>query len=351
MTDTTGIEKELETLFTSVRHGVKLSSKLAENIGYFLIKTAKVKSLDEVATDDPDEMEVCATAAWLDQEKEELPTMLAYRVRKWSGEAKISGKSTKEEPLAGSDVQAISEDARRQAASKEVALADLTIHQKEKAVRDMMAQNLSCARIIWLCLSLHLGRVVKGNAASDDMKFGEDPALTQLAKEARKAGKNTLTVILREKVFSNASAFFTDLMSKYAAESMVEESSLIGAWWAETVGCFASDKDMIFEYLNQYFEKYAGRGLPIMLDAGLVIRMRSFGQMGGGSKDEISKLKAKIEAMETKLTKVHADINTLQQKVGKKKEEDAATRRANVTCHNCGKKGHYESECPEPKKE
>ena len=117
-----------------------------------------MKSLDEVATDDPDEMEVSATAAWLDQEKEELPTMLAYRVRKWSGESKISGKSTKEEPLAGSDVQAISEDARRQAASKEVALAALTIHQKEKAVRDMMAQNLSCACAHHLVMSQFASR-------------------------------------------------------------------------------------------------------------------------------------------------------------------------------------------------
>ena len=48
-------------------------------------------------------------------------------------------------------------------------------------------------------------------------------------------------------------------------------------------------------------------------------------------------------------------VNTLKQKVDtlkpKVSNEEQEARRAKVTCHFCGKKGHYESECPDkPKK-
>ena len=46
-------------------------------------------------------------------------------------------------------------------------------------------------------------------------------------------------------------------------------------------------------------------------------------------------------------------MNEHDEKIGKKKpsKEEQDERRKNVTCHHCGKKGHYKSECPDLEKD
>ena len=97
----------------------------------------------------------------------------------------------------------------------------------------MAAQGLSCARIIALSLSLVLGKVSKLSSCMS-LKYGEDPALSEPAKQARKAGKKTIATVIKAKDYSGAGAFFSALMQSYAADGMIEEASLVAAWWAET---------------------------------------------------------------------------------------------------------------------
>ena len=54
----------------------------------------------------------------------------------------------------------------------------------------MAAQGLTCARIIALSLSLVLGKVSKLSTCVS-LKYGEDPALSEPAKQARKAGEKS----------------------------------------------------------------------------------------------------------------------------------------------------------------
>ena len=108
----------------------------------------------------------------------------------------------------------------------------------------MAAQGLSCARIIALSLSLVLGKVSKLSTCMS-LKYGEDPALSEPAKQARKAGKKTIATVIKSKDYSGAGAFFSALMQSYAADGMIEESSLVAAWWAETSGCFSSAADKL----------------------------------------------------------------------------------------------------------
>ena len=202
--------------------------------------------------------------------------------------------------------------------------------------------------MIYLSLSLHRGKVCKPIEDSD-LKYGEDPAHAQVMKDARKAKQRVLSTVLTNKSFSEAGGYFSGLMMGYSQSGMIEESSLIASWWAETSGCFSSENDLLFEYLTEYFNKYVGRGLPEMIDTVLVTRLRNSSISSGPSKEEFKKLKEAGAEMAKDIAKLKSEVNTLNQKVGtlrpKPTEEEAAARRAKITCNVCGEKGHYGYEC------
>ena len=333
------------------RNGVKLPAQLAACMAHHFVTGMKLVSTDEIEVDEPDEMEEVATEAWSGKFGEDLPKAFATRVRKFAGETSTS--AGKKESLASPlGVGEIGEEERRSAAKKEaLGLGYLTPFEKEKAMSDMAAQGLSSERITSLSLSLVVGKVSK-LSESVDMKYGEDPALSETAKQARKAGKKLLSGLIKEANYANTAAFFTDIMRGYAALGMVEESSLVASWWAETSGCF-KDNDALFKYLDAYFEKYAGRGLPVTIDTVLVTRLRQAGGEGVVAlKEDIGKLKKRIDDLEKGNSSLKQSVEQLKTKVGKQKPtaEEQEERKKNVVCHNCGEKGHYQSECPHEKK-
>ena len=354
------LQEEILAVLSAPRHGVKFSSKLLQATVSFLVETVMVSSIEEVPLEEPDELEEVASEAWQAALGFDIPRVLALQVRKWAGDTTSSSKSTKETPLAGAKgVGDILGEDRRAAASKEAAEMELTPFEREKAVKDMANQGLTAARIVAFSLSLVLGKVCKMSICVN-LRYGEDPALSEPAKQARKASRKLLSSVLKDKEFGELGAFFSDLMRSYAADSMVEESALIAAWWAETSSCFQADNDLLFKYVEEYFEKYAGRGLPVMVDTLLVTRLRNSSAGKGFSKEEGKKIMSRCTDLETQVGKQKSEINTLKQQVESLKEktgkpkvtpEEQAERRAKVVCHNCGEKGHYSSECQNPKKE
>ena len=344
---------EVKEKLSATQNGTKLTAAISSVLAEFFIATAMVKDVEEIDTEDVEELIAAAKECWKEAHDAELPQLHILRISKWAGAAKtVKAKET----LAGSIVGEVTEVDRESAARKEAADMDLTIFEREKAVKDMAAQGLSCARLVALSLSLVLGKVSKPSASAN-LKYGEDPALSEQAKASRKAGQKMLAGVIKEKNFATAGAFFSNLMSAYAADCMVEEAALLASWWAETASCFLTDKDLLFEYLEEYFNKYAGRGLPVKIDTVLVTRLRN-SSGGGVSKDEFKSMKAKMESLESALSKMRSESNTTKQVVEalKKKgpgskvtSEEQEERRKKVKCHNCGKLGHYQSECPELK--
>ena len=341
---------ELKGLFSSSSNDVKLPGPLVKAMSGYYIEVLQVESVDDVARMDPEEMEAAALEAWRAAFLAELPKPHALRVRKWAGETISKGQGGTVPILAqSSTVGDIAEDDRRSAAKKEVESLNLTPFDKEKAVKDMANQGLSCERIVALSLSLILGKVCRPSMVAN-LKYGEDPALCEAAKASRKADKKTLAKILKKKDYADLGAFFSDLMMDFSADGMITESSLVASWWAETNGCFSTEKDLLFEYIEDYFEKYAGRGLPERIDTVLVTRLRNSAGSGGAGKADLEKLKAKVAEQDAKISKLSAEVNTCKQKVESNKkpsQEEQEERRKRVTCHICKKKGHYASECPD----
>ena len=350
MAEADAMKEQIKTLLTAPKNGVKLPGRLSTVMQEYFVSVSKVGDIDELDLDDPDEMEAAGKDGWQEAFGEDLPQMLAIRVRKWAGAAttESSGKT-----LAGPVVGEVTDKDRRSMAYKEVDEMDLTSFEREKAVRDMAEQGLSGKRVIGLSLSLCLGKVCKPSLCTS-LKYGEDPALSDPAKQARKAGKRMLATIIKNKNFAEAGAFFSELMRAYSADHMVEEASLIASWWAETASCFSAEKELMFEYLEEYFDKYAGRGLPVSIDTVLVTRLRNSVGSGAVSKEEFKALKNRLAELESLGAKQKGELNTLKQQVGNNKggggkptKEELEERRKNVTCHHCGKKGHYKSECPD----
>ena len=345
-----------KALFSAPSNDTKLPAVLCSLLATYHIDELKLADVDEVPRNEPDEMEEAASEAWSLKYAEKLPKPHALRVRTWAGEVALK-KGAGKEPLAGqrSSIGDIAEDDRRIAAKEEAKDMDISPFEREKAVKDMAAQGLTCARIVALSQSLILGKVCKPSMIGS-LKYGEDPALSDLSKAMRKARKTMLADIIKNKNYAEAGGFFSDVMASYASDGMSTESSLVASWWAETSGCFSSDKELLFEYLQAYFDKYAGRGLPERVDTVLVTRIRNqSASAGGASKEELKQMKSKLEEQAGKIEKLSSKVNTLEQKVStfkpKVTPEEQVERRSKVTCHKCGKKGHYASECPEAKED
>ena len=288
--------KAFKALFAAPSNGVKLTGVVVSSMASYFVDELKLSELEEVAKDDPAEMEEAANEAWmLKFDGEALPKPHAHRVRVWAGAPSGKGSGMKETLVGQStSVGDIAEDDRRTAAKKEAEDLDLSPFEREKAAKDMAAQGLTCARIVAMSQSLILGKVVKPSSLGG-LKYGEDPALSELSKAMRKAKKKMLSDVISSKNYAEAGAFFSDLMMSYSSDGMITESSLVASWWAETSGCFSSDKELLFDYLHAYFEKYAGRGLPERVDTVLVTRIRNkSGGGGGASKEELKSLKAKV---------------------------------------------------------
>ena len=341
----------LKELFESTQNSVKLGAALVAALVTYFIAVVKVKDVDEVPKDDPEEFEEAAAEAWQEEYGADLPRSLALRARKWAGQAATNAGIKLETLAQSTSVGAVAAEDRNTAARQMASGLDLSPFEREKVVKDMADQGLSCERIVALSLSLILGKVSKLSLTAT-MKYGEDPALSDPVKQARKAGKKILSVIVKDKVFVNAASFFSDLARNYASDGMSVESSLVATWWAETSGCFSIDaNEQLFAYLESYFEKYAGRGLPVMIDTVLVTRIRNAaGSSSGVNKKDLEAAQKRITELEEKHKKQNVKIAELESKISKIKKpsaEEQAERRKNVICNICKKKGHYASECPE----
>ena len=356
-------ETVLRELLAEQRSGVKLHTIVQETLFTFMSDMEMVEESDHPES----------AREWFDMaveafDREKGGTMqppILSRTGKWSGvDLPEAPAAAAPATLGGAAGQAAGGAAPPTfAASNDPMLEGIEVStiDEDKAKNDIKAQGISGARVLALSMSLEVGvvqsltKVMHGKLA-----YGADPRTMEEVRTAKKAGIMTLTKVIEAKDTSALVTHFMSLAREYATRQMIEESTLISRFWAETSVHFPGDQ--VFPYLVEYLHKvYCGRGLPTVFDLALAWRVT---RGDDGAAADVAKVKkemkavtealaeAKREAKESKeaVKALRTANDTLTQRVGQlrpaptKPGEQSAGK--GKKCFKCGEFGHIAANCP-----
>ena len=113
------LRPKLKALFSTARNGVSLTSALVGALVTFYASVMMVEGVEEVAINDPDELEEAAADAWQHSHSFDMPRAQIVRIRKWAGEGANGSKAPRSTLAQESTVGDVGEEDRREAAKKE----------------------------------------------------------------------------------------------------------------------------------------------------------------------------------------------------------------------------------------
>jgi hypothetical protein len=200
-----------------------------------------------------------------------------------------------------------------------------------------------------LALSAETGQVHAPHEVGD-MPWGSDPRLTDIAKQRRKSGMDSLTKHLDDKDADAVLVHFSSLIRDLTNEGETQEVSVVTGWLMEVQQVFASDKAGMLIYIKEYFRRYKGRAFPVKFDFAIFAKSLTTAKAGGMTDDQKEDLK-KIKSMQSqlgqatsKMDTMRNDINALKTKIAGLKAAPGGNGKA-ATCHFCGEEGHMAWGC------
>ena len=209
---------------------------------------------------------------------------------------------------------------------------------------DMKAMNLDAGEITTLALSIETGQV---HTEYDviEVAYGSDPCLTEVARQRRKAGLESLSKLVAAKDGRGISVHFASLIRDLNADGRSKEVSVITSWLMEAQQVFGDDSSAFVAYVKEYLRRYKGRAFPVKFDFALFAK--SIGTAKGGltedQKEALNKGRKAAKDVETLTLKVQSLTDAVRD-MKKKMDSDTGDKKK-FTCNFCGMEGHTAARC------
>jgi flagellin-like hook-associated protein FlgL len=327
-----------------VRGGVKLPRRVIAALPTYLMETLKLKDPEEV-----EEMGVTgfvraltSSAAYDDM----LPEAVGESAIEWfmsePGE-KVLKKAAVTPPTMEGEV---TEAATAKTVAPTKPRTTTTLAEEEADAKAMGLASGIAVRC--LALSAETGQVHAPHEVGD-MPWGSDPRLTDIAKQRRKSGMDSLTKHLDEKDADAVLVHFSSLIRDLTNEGETQEVSVVTGWLMEVQQVFASDKAGMLTYIKEYFRRYKGRAFPVKFDFAIFAKSLTSAKAGGMTDDQKEDLK-KIKSMQSQLAQATSKIDQLKNELGALKNKVAGLKTGagtsqKATCHFCHEEGHMAWGC------
>ena len=183
------------------------------------------------------------------------------------------------------------------------------------------------------------------------MGWVSDPRLTDIAKQRRKSGMDSLTKHLDDKDADAVLVHFSSLIRDLTNEGLTQEVSVVTGWLIELQQVFVEDRPGMLIYVKEYMRRYKGRAFPVKFDFAIFAKALSSAKTKGGlsddQKEDIKKIKslsAKLETLTSKNDALRNEVNALKTKVAGLKPTGGPSG-SKPTCHHCGEEGHMSYNC------
>ena len=280
----------------------------------------------------------CFTAA--EVYEDEVPAPMVSSLTKWFNDTVVPKTPTsmpkKTAPKIGSGL-----DIEKELGTTLTSATNVEMHN------DMKAMNMDAGEITTLALSIETGQV---HTEYDviEVAYGSDPCLTEVARQRRKAGLESLSKLVAAKDGRGISVHFASLIRDLNADGRSKEVSVITSWLMEAQQVFGDDSAAFVGYVKEYLRRYKGRAFPVKFDFALFAK--SIGATKGGlteeQKEGINKGKKAARDVETLSNRVQALTDSVRD-LKKKLEKDGPgeKKKGAFTCNFCGMEGHTAARC------
>ena len=222
------------------------------------------------------------------------------------------------------------------------------------ADNDTAAMGLTPSEITSLSLSIETGQV-HHESETIDIAYGSDPRLTEIARQRRKTGLESLSKLIDAKDARGIMVHFSSLIRDLNVEGRAIQVGVVTAWLMENQQVYSADDNGLVNYTKEYLRRYRGRAFPVKFDTALFAKSLMSGGRGGLSeaqKEEIKEAKAccaKVATLKAQVETLKDQFNTLKSEVRRikdKGEPSAFGRQAGkFECDFCGKPGHIAARC------
>ena len=378
----TGEMKDLvQTTIDATCNDTKLHTALKKVLLEYFTNVVPVEDEGDLPMDGLEWVQA-AGDAWKSVKGEEIPTLFKSRHEKWAGVASVAGSlSPGGVPgslgtLAGGGIASSSTLGAHTALVSTLTSGDDALldgievgpTDKVKALDDIKKQGITGARMLAFSGSIELGQVLPViEVTAGRFVYGGNPRLTDKVKASRKAGIDTLGEIIKAKDKLRFNSHINGLLRELGEKNLVQECTLLSRWLTETMAHFDSNLPAMWAYLEEFFKTYAGRGIPCHFDTSIAWRVTMSNKSGSGDSEEVkraakeakeareetSKLRSEAKSAAADVKAMRNELNQLKGKVNKEQgpPSKSGDYQASVTCHKCGKKGHFARDCPTNKKE